>query len=63
MDVRELYSNDLSRVDRELEAKIPIVKQNFGYILHSDHSIPNTVDLKTYQHFKDYGLELGRYDN
>ena len=61
MDVRELYTNDLTRVDRELEAKIPIVKQNSGYILHSDHSIPYTVNLDTYQHFKDYGLELGRY--
>jgi len=61
MDVRELYSNDLSRVDRELESKIPIVKQNYGYILHSDHSIPYTVDYATYLHFKEYGLELGTY--
>lgn len=61
MDIRELYTNDLSRVDRELESKIPTVMQNYGYILHSDHSIPFTVDLATYQHFKDYGLELGTY--
>lgn len=61
MDVRELYTNDLSRVDRELESKIPIVKQNYGYILHSDHSIPHTVHFDTYCHFKEYGLELGTY--
>ncbi|MEA4890142.1 MAG: uroporphyrinogen decarboxylase family protein [Clostridiaceae bacterium] len=61
MDIRELYTNDLARVDRELEAKIPTVMKNYGYILHSDHSIPHTVNLATYQHFKDYGLELGTY--
>jgi|LFRM01.2.fsa_nt_gb uroporphyrinogen decarboxylase len=61
MDVRELYSNDLQRVDRELASKIPIVMQNYGYILHSDHSIPYTVNFDTYKHFRDYGLELGTY--
>lgn len=62
IDVRELYPNDIARVDAELEKKIPIVKQGFGYTLHSDHSIPCTVDVATYRHFIEYGLELGRYD-
>ena len=61
IDVRELYSNDLSRVDAELEAKIPIVKGNYGYALHSDHSIPDTVNYETYRHFVDKGLSLGTY--
>ena len=61
IDVRELYSNDLKRVEAELESKIPIVMQNFGYILHSDHSIPNTVHIDTYRHFVEYGLKLGTY--
>lgn len=61
IDVRELYSNDFDRVDKELESKIPVVMQNYGYILHSDHSIPNTVNIDTYRHFKDYGLKLGTY--
>ncbi len=62
IDVREVYPNDLNRVDRELEAKIPIVKQGYGYCVHSDHSIPCTVDIGTYRHFIDRALELGRYD-
>jgi uroporphyrinogen decarboxylase len=61
MDVRALYSNDFKTIERELESKIPIVKQGFGYSLHSDHSIPNTVDIDSYRHFIEYGLELGNY--
>ena len=61
MDVRVLYSNDLDAVDRELRAKVPVVKENYGYMLHSDHSIPNTVAYETYRYFVDRGLELGAY--
>lgn len=59
IDVRKLYTNDKKTIDRELEEKIPVVKQGFGYCLHSDHSIPNTVDFETYRYFVDRGLELG----
>jgi uroporphyrinogen decarboxylase len=61
IDVRVLYSNDKNLVYRELEAKIPVVKGNYGYVLHSDHSIPNTVDYETYRYFVEKGLELGTY--
>lgn len=61
IDVRVLYTNDRAQIDAELEAKIPTVMQNFGYVLHSDHSIPNTVHYDTYRYFIDKGLELGSY--
>lgn len=61
IDVRALYSNDREIIDRELESKIPLVKQGFNYILHSDHSIPNTVHYDTYRYFLKMGLELGTY--
>lgn len=61
IDVRVLYTNDLAKVDAELEAKIPVVMGHYGYVLHSDHSIPNTVDYDTYRHFVERGLELGTY--
>ena len=61
IDVRALYTNDRQVIDRELEAKIPLVKQGFGFTLHSDHSIPRTVDFETYQYFIQRGLELGTY--
>ena len=58
IDVRALYSNDRALIDRELEAKIPIVKQGNGYCLHSDHSIPNTVDYETLIYFYEKALAL-----
>lgn len=61
IDVRALYSNDRAIIDAELEAKIPQVMKGFGYVLHSDHSIPNTVEYESYRYFIDRGLELGRY--
>ncbi len=61
IDVRALYSNDFSVIDRELESKIPFVKEGFGFALHSDHSIPCTVNVESYRHFIEKGLELGTY--
>lgn len=61
IDVRALYSNDKNIIDRELLSKIPIVKEKFGYTLHSDHSIPVTVDYDSYRYFVDRALELGTY--
>ena len=61
IDVRVLYSNDKRLIDKELETKIPVVKGNYGYVLHSDHSIPNTVEHETYHYFVDKGLALGSY--
>lgn len=61
IDVRVLYTNDRRQIDAELEAKIPIVMGNYGYVLHSDHSIPNTVHYETYRYFIERGLELGTY--
>lgn len=62
IDVRTLYTNDRQVVLEELEKKIPLVKQGHNYVLHSDHSIPKTVDYEVYRYFIDKGLELGRYE-
>lgn len=62
IDVRTLYSNDRAIIDKELEAKIPVVKQGYNYMIHSDHSIPVTVNYDTYCYFLKRALELGRYD-
>jgi uroporphyrinogen decarboxylase len=61
MDVRVLYTNDKRRIEEELQAKIPVVKGNHGYVLHSDHSIPDTVDYESYRYFVERGLSLGQY--
>lgn len=61
MDARNLVSNDVAAIRRELAEKIPVLKENSGYILHSDHSIPDQVEYETYRFFVDEGLRLGRY--
>jgi uroporphyrinogen decarboxylase len=63
IDVRVLYNNDPHEIDRELEAKIPVVKGQYGYVLHSDHSIPWNVHHDVYRYFIDKGIELGTYSN
>jgi len=59
IDVRTLYSNNKTLIDKELEAKVPIVKQGYGFCLHSDHSIPITVEHDTLHYFIEKGLRLG----
>jgi uroporphyrinogen decarboxylase len=61
IDVRVLYTNDRAQIDAELEKKIPTVMDGFGYVLHSDHSIPKTVYYDTYRYFIEKGLNLGTY--
>ena len=59
IDVRDLISNDIDRVNAELEQKItPLMEAGVGYVLHSDHSIPPDVDHDTLAHFFDYGSSL-----
>ncbi len=61
MDARNLVANDIDAIRAELNEKIPVVKQGRGYILHSDHSIPDTCNYETYRFFVDEGLKLGEY--
>ncbi len=61
MDVRTMVANDRKAIEAELQSKLPIVMKGSGYILHSDHSIPNQVEYETYKFFHDRGLELGTY--
>jgi uroporphyrinogen decarboxylase len=61
IDVRVLYTNNRRKIDEELNAKIPLVREGYNFVLHSDHSIPKTVDYEIYRYFIDKGLELGTY--
>ena len=61
IDVRVLYTNNKDLIRKELESKIPTVMGKYGYSLHSDHSIPNTVNYDIYRYFIEKGLELGTY--
>lgn len=61
IDTRGIISNEKTQIDAELTKKIPILKEGYGYILHSDHSIPVDVKYETYQYFLKKALALGTY--
>ncbi len=61
LDIRELESNDLDRVEGELKAKVPAAMAGGGFVLHTDHSVSSRVDYETYRHFVERGREIGTY--
>ncbi len=58
IDVRALYSNDKEVIDRELLSKIPEMKKTNNFFLHSDHSIPKTVEYETYKYFIEKAMSI-----
>ena len=61
LDIRTLVANDRDAIEAELQKKLPVAMQGSGYILHSDHSIPDQVEYETYKFFLERGLEMGTY--
>ncbi len=59
IDVRNW--NDPAKAEAELREKLPVLMQAGGYIFHSDHSIPETISLKEYQHVLGLAKEMGAY--
>lgn len=58
IDTRALASNDHDMIEAELQRVIPALREGHGYILSSDHSIPDTVTYETYCRFVERGLEM-----
>jgi uroporphyrinogen decarboxylase len=61
MDIRALIANDLEQVRAELANKIPPAMSGSGYVLQTDHSVPDQVNYETYKYFVERGLEMGSY--
>jgi len=68
LDVRVLAMNDRDKVRREVLTKLNAAKGG-GYILQSDHSIPDNVAPATYNYiiqlvreYGNYPLKLGEFD-
>jgi len=68
IDVRVLATNDRAKVRREVLRKLNAAKGG-GYILQSDHSMPDNVAPATYDYviklvrqYGRYPLKLGKYD-
>ena len=45
----------------EMRRVVPEMKKNGGYIISSDHSVPETVSLADFRSFVELSRELGRY--
>lgn len=60
VDVRVLSTNDREEVRREVLRKLNAAKGG-GYIIESDHSIPDNIDFETFDYFVNLVREYGRY--
>ncbi len=58
LDTRTMVANDREAITKELESKLPGACEGGGYILHSDHSIPDQVEFETYKFFVDKAQEI-----
>ena len=61
LDVRPMVANDREAIQAELDSKLPVAMKDSGYIIHSDHSIPDQVEYDTYKFFVERSLEIGTY--
>ena len=60
IDVQVLETNDREKVRREVLTKLNAAKGG-GYILQSDHSMPDNVDPATYDYVVELARRHGRY--
>ncbi len=62
IDIRAFESNDPRILEAEIVPKLEAIKRNrIPYIFHSDHSIPRSVKLETYEHAMLLQREHGLY--
>ena len=54
--------NDPDRIIAEIREKVPVLKQNGGFIFSSDHSIPNSVSLENMKLIMDEVRRAGSYE-
>lgn len=62
IDIRAFESNDPRILEAEIIPKLEAIRQNrIPYIFHSDHSIPRSVRLETYEYAMHLQRTYGRY--
>ena len=53
--------NDKDAIHEEIDRKVPVLKENGGFIFSSDHSIPNSVSLENMKAIVEEVKRVGRY--
>ncbi len=62
IDIQAFESNDRTILEAEIVPKLAAVRENrIPYVFHSDHSIPRSVHLDTYQYALHLQRTHGRY--
>lgn len=61
IDVRTMADPNPSIIEDEISNKLPVAKLGGGYIYHSDHSVPNDVSFRQYQHVQELVRKYGAY--
>ncbi|MBR4749976.1 MAG: hypothetical protein IK083_10460 [Abditibacteriota bacterium] len=59
--INALLYNTPDKLWEEMERIIPVMKESGGYILSSDHSVPDCVTLEDFRTFTDLAKRLGTY--
>ena len=52
---------DPDAMAREIRAKLPVLKQDGGYVWATDHSIPDVVSLADFRRIVEIVMDVGRY--
>lgn len=53
--------NEPEKLWAEMRRVIPVMKENGGYLISSDHSVPESVSLEDFRRFVHLAKELGAY--
>jgi len=62
LDIRAFESNDPKQLEAEIVPKLAAVRaKRIPFVFHSDHSMPRTVRLKTYESALELFRKYGRY--
>ena len=62
LDIRAFESNDPKILEAEIVPKLKTVREKrIPYVFFSDHSIPKSVKLQTYQYALELHKKFGRY--
>lgn len=59
--INAVHWKDTERIVEEIYEKVPVLKQNGGYIFASDHSIPNDVSLENMKRIVAAAKDAGKY--
>jgi uroporphyrinogen decarboxylase len=61
-DIRAFETNDPARLDEEIIPKLKALSaKRIPFVFHSDHSVPRTVKLKTYEYALGLYRQYGKY--